>query len=437
MKKMINVISSLLLLTLLLTLMPSPALAQGEIACENDVVVQADDWLSKLADKFYGDVFAFPAIVEATNKQAAVDDSYATIVYADLIEPGWKVCIPSAADAQAMLSQPEIELADELYVYNWADYIDEELVTRYQEETGVTIVYDTFESNEDMLAKLQAGATGYDLIFPSDYMVAQMIELDMLAEINMDNIPNFRHLSEFNINPAYDPGNVYSVPYFFGTTGIGYNSAVVDPPPDSWSWLFDPELACQYEGAGINVLNDQRELIGAALRYLGYSINETGVERLNEARDLILAAKPCWKTFQSSGYVDALFIPGEVAMGHAWNGDVYVAQAEVDTWVYVMPKEGGVVWQDNFVIPNTSTRQATAEHFINWLLDPQINAQNTNYIWYSSPNEAAKPYILPEILEDPSIYVDDETLAKLEWIEPFSTEELREWDRVWTEIKAQ
>lgn len=436
MKKMITVIGSLLLLALMLTLTPGTTHAQGEITCENDVVVQADDWLSKLAEKFYGDVFAYPAIVEATNKQAEVDDSYATIVYADLIEPGWKICIPSTADAQAMLSQPEIELADELYVYNWSDYIDEDLITQYEAETGVTIVYDTFESNEDMLAKLQAGATGYDLIFPSDYMVAQMIELGMLAEINMDNIPNFRHISEFNRNPAYDPGNVYSVPYFFGTTGIGYNSAIVDPPPDSWAWLFDPEIACQYEAAGINVLNDQRELIGAALRYLGYSLNDSNVDHLNEARDLILAAKPCWKTF-SSDYIDNLFIPGEVAMGHAWNGDVYVTAEEVDTWVYVMPKEGGVVWQDNFVIPKTSTRQATAEHFINWLLDPQINAQNTNYIWYSSPNEAAKPYILPEILEDPSIYVDDETLANLEWIEPLSTETLLEWDRVWTEIKAQ
>ncbi len=437
MKKLINVIGSLLLLTIMVTLMSSTAQAQGEITCENDVVVQADDWVSKLADKFYGDVLAFPAIVEATNKQAAVDDSYATIIYADLIEPGWKLCVPSTADAQALLSQPEIELADELYVYNWADYIDEELVTRYQDETGVTIIYDTYESNEDMLAKLQAGATGYDLIFPSDYMVAQMIELDMLAEINMDNIPNFRHLAEFNVDPAYDPGNIYSVPYFYGTSGIGYNSAIVDPPPDSWAWLFDPEITCQYEAAGINVLNDQRELIGAALRYLGYSLNDSNVDHLNEARDLILAVKPCWKTFKSSGYVDDLFIPGEVAMGHAWNGDVFVAAAEVDTWVYVMPKEGGVVWQDNFVIPNTSTRQATAEHFINYLLDPQINGQNTNFVWYPSPNEAAKPYILPEILEDPSIYVDDATLANLEWLEPFSTEELFEWDRVWTEIKAQ
>ena len=329
------------------------------------------------------------------------------------------------------------ELAKELYVFNWADYIDEELLTMYQEETGVKIIYDTYDSNEDLLAKLQAGATGYDVIFPSDYMVAQMIELGLLAQINKDNIPNFKYLADFNVNPAYDPGNKYSVPYFWGTTGIGYNAAEVDPPPDSWAWIFDPEVACQYQGAGINVLDDERELIGAALKYLGYSVNDKDVNHLNEARDTILAAKKCWKTFDSSGYTENLFIPGEVVLGHAWNGDVYVAAEEVEDWTYVMPKEGGVVWQDNFAIPVSTTRQVTAEHFINWLLDPQHNAQNTNYVWYPSPNEAAKEFIDPEILEDPSIYLDEETINKLEWIESLPSETLFEWDRVWTEIKAQ
>jgi spermidine/putrescine transport system substrate-binding protein len=430
MKKIINVVSILLLLAVMLTLSPVVALAQeGEVACENDVVVQADDWLSKIAEKFYGDVLAFPAIAEATNAKAAVDDSYAVIVNVNLIEPGWKLCMAQAT--------PTVELAEELYVFNWADYIDEELLPMYEAETGVKIIYDTFDSNEDLLAKLQAGATGYDLIFPSDYMVAQMIELGLLAELDMENIPNFGHISAFNQNPAYDPGNKYSVPYFWGTTGIGYHADYVDPAPDSWAWIFDPEIACQYEAGGINVLNDQRELIGAALRYLGYSINDVDEAHLNEARDVILAAKPCWKTFDSSGYIDNLMIPGEVVLTHGWNGDVFVAAEENEGWTYILPKEGGVVWQDNFAVPASSTRQATAEHFINWLLDPEHNGQNTNYIWYASPNRTAKAFIDPEILEDPAIYVDDETLSRVEWLEPFSSEELFIWDRVWTEVKAQ
>lgn len=328
-------------------------------------------------------------------------------------------------------------LADQLYVFNWADYIDEELLTMYEQETGVKIVYDTYDSNEDLLAKLQAGATGYDVIFPSDYMVSQMVELGLLAELDLNNIPNFSNIADFNKAPAYDPGNKYSVPYFWGTTGIGYDSTKVDPPPDSWAVIFDPEVACQYQAGGINVLDDERELIGAALKYLGYSVNDTNEDHLNEARDVILAAKPCWKTFDSSGYIDNLMIPGEVVLSHAWNGDVFAAAEENEAWAYVMPKEGGVIWQDNMTIPASSTRKATAEHFINWLLDPEHNAQNTNYVWYASPNEAAKNFIDPEILQDPAIYLDQETINRLEWIEPLPTDALGIWDRVWTEIKAQ
>lgn len=268
-------------------------------------------------------------------------------------------------------------------------------------------------------------------------MVAQMIELGLLAKIDMNNVPNFKYIAEFNKNPAYDPGNVYSVPYFWETTGIGYYAEAVDPEPDSWATIFDPDLACQYADGGINVLDDERELIGAALKYLGYPVNETDEAHLNEARDVILAAKKCWKTFDSSGYIDNLMIPGEVVLSHAWNGDVFVAAEEDENWTFVMPQEGGVVWQDNFAVPASSTRQATAEHFINWLLDPEHNAQNTNYIWYASPNEAAKEFIDPEILEDPAIYVDEETLKGLEWIEPLPPAALTIWDRVWTEIKAQ
>ena len=331
----------------------------------------------------------------------------------------------------------EPELAKELYVFNWSDYIDEELLPMYEEETGVKIVYDTYDSNEDLLAKMQAGATGYDVIFPSDYMVAQMIDLGLLAELDLNNVPNLEYISEFNKNPAYDPEHKYCVPYFWGTTGIGYDASVVDPPPESWSWIFDPDVVCQYQDGGVNVLDDERELIGAALKYLGYSLNDTDEAHLNEARDLILAAKPCWKTFDSAGYIDNLMIPGEIVLTHGWNGDVFVAAEENENWTYVMPEEGGVVWQDNMCIPASSTRRATAEHFINWMLDPEHAAQNTNYVWYASPVEAAKEFIDPDIVEDPSIYLDEDTISRLEWIEPLSTEALGIWDRVWTEIKAQ
>jgi len=344
-----------------------------------------------------------------------------------------------AAEEVMVTEEPAAQpgLDKELYVFNWSQYIDEELLGMYEEDSGVKIIYDTYDSNEDLLAKLQAGATGYDVIFPSDYMIAQMIELGLLAELNLDNIPNFQYVAELNKDPAYDPGNKYSVPYFWGTTGVGYDASVVDPAPDSWGWIFDPDIVCQYQDGGVNVLDDQRELIGAALKYLGYSLNDVDEAHLDEARDLILAAKPCWKTFDSAGYIDNLMIPGEIVLTHAWNGDVFVAAEEKEDWTYVLPKEGGTIWQDNMAIPASSTRKATAEHFINWMLQPEHAALNTNYVWYASPVEAAAEFIDPEVLEDPAIYPDEQTVARLEWIEPLPTEGLAIWDRVWTEIKAQ
>lgn len=331
-----------------------------------------------------------------------------------------------------------VALADELFVFNWADYIDEELLTRYEEQFGVTIVYDTYDSNEDLLAKLQAGGTGYDVIFPSDYMVAQMIDLGLLAELDFDNIPNFANIAQENKDPAYDPGNLYSVPYFWGTTGIGYDAAVVDPAPDSWAWIFEPELLEQYAGNGINVLDDQREVIGAALKYLGYSVNSQSESELREAQELIMQARQYWTSFDSTGYIDNLMIPGEIVLSHAWNGDVLVAQEEDEDWVYVIPEEGAVIWQDNMVIPATSTgiQKRTAEHFINFMLDAEVAGQNTNYVYYASPNQAAEAFIDPAILEDPASYPSEETRAKLEWIEELPGDVLELYDRIWTEIKA-
>ncbi|MGB9301677.1 MAG: spermidine/putrescine ABC transporter substrate-binding protein [Anaerolineae bacterium] len=347
---------------------------------------------------------------------------------------------PSPSEATPTEGLPLAEeLADTLYVFNWAAYMDETLLSQYEEEYGITIVYDTYDSNEDLLAKLQAGATGYDVIFPSDYMVSQMIELGLLAPLDFNNIPNFANVADLNKDPAYDPGNVYSVPYFWGTTGIGYDAEAVDPPPDSWAWLFDAATACQYADGGINILDDQREAMGSALKYLGYSVNDADEAHLMEARDILLAAKACWKTFDSSGYIDNLMIPGEIVLTQAWSGDVFVAAEENEVWTFVMPEEGGVIWQDNICIPATSSgiHKRTGEHFINWVLDAEIAAMNTNFVWYASPNEAAKAYINPEILGDPAIYPDEETMARLEWIEPLPTEVLAIYDRVWTEVKAQ
>lgn len=340
----------------------------------------------------------------------------------------------------------EVLLADELSVYNWTDYIDEGIITAYEEEYGVTIIYDTFASNEDLLAKLQAGAAGYDVIFPSDYMVAQMIDLGLLAEIDVNEIPNFANIGDDFRDAPFDPGNQHCVPYQWGTTGIAYRAGhpfFDENPPDSWAYLFDPTLLEQYSDGGINVLNDQRELLSAALAYLGLDLNTQERADLEAARDLILQAKPYWKTFNSEDYEDSLMVADEVVLSHSWSGDAsgayyatYNEETEDGNWYFAIPKEGGVKWMDNACITKSSQRYDTAVHFINYLLDAEVAAAVTNYTYYGSPNEAAKEFILEEITNDPSIFPPEETLAKLQWLDD-PGDAVFIYDEMWTAIKGQ
>jgi spermidine/putrescine-binding protein len=343
-------------------------------------------------------------------------------------------------------SSGEVQLADELSVYNWSEYIDEEKITEYEETYGVDIIYDTFASNEDLLAKLQAGAVGYDVIVPSDYMVSIMIELGLLAKIDTANIPNFANIDPQFVGPPFDPNNEYCVPYQWGTTGLGYqaqNEFFAENPPDSWAYLFDPALLEQYAGDGINVLNDPRELPGAALIYLGYDPNTINPDELNEARDLILAAKPYWKTFNSEDYDNTLLIPGEVALTQGWSGDVanaywntYDEATEDGDWYYSIPQEGAVKWLDNICITATSERYDTALHFMNYLLDAEVGAAITNFTYYASPNLAAQEFILPEILEDESIFPPQEVQDKLVWLTEVGEEGTFLYDELWTAVKS-
>jgi spermidine/putrescine-binding protein len=328
----------------------------------------------------------------------------------------------------------EGELAKELHIYNWSEYIDPEIYADFENEFGVKVVEDTFASNEDLLAKLQAGATGYDLIVPSDYMVAIMRELDLLSPLNYDNIPNFKNISDKFKDPPYDPGNKYSVPYQWGTTGIGYDTNVFEEPPDSWSYLFDPNVASQYAGK-FSMLNDSREAIGAALKYLGYSLNTTDENQLQEAKQLLIQQKQWVATYDSEGFED-LLAAGETQLAHGWSGDFFMAAVEADQIWYTIPKEGGVIWTDNLAIPKTAASQYTAEVFIDYLLRPEVGAKITNFTWYGSPNQAAEEFIDPEILGEPAIYPPPEVMDRLEFIRDVG-DATTLYDRIWTEIKTE
>lgn len=327
----------------------------------------------------------------------------------------------------------EAELASELHLFNWSEYIDPEVLTDFEAEFGVKVIEDTFSSNEELLAKLQAGATGYDVIVPSDYMVDIMIQEGLLAELNKENIPNLVNLDDTFKDPPYDPGLVHCVPYQWGTTGIGYNADVFDEPPDSWAYLFDPELASQYAGQ-MTMLNDSRESIGAALKFLGYSLNSTNESELNAAKELLIQQKQWVLSYDSDQYED-LLSADETVIAHGWSGDFFAAAVEDERIWYAIPKEGATIWADNLCIPKSSKNQYTAEVFINYILRPDVAAKITNFTWYASPVAAANEFIDPEILEEPAIYPPEDVMRRLEWIEDVG-DATPLYERIWTEVKA-
>ncbi|MFN2290964.1 MAG: PotD/PotF family extracellular solute-binding protein [Anaerolineae bacterium] len=325
-------------------------------------------------------------------------------------------------------------LAEELHVYNWSEYIDPAIYDEFEQEFGVKVIEDTFASNEDLLAKLQAGATGYDIIVPSDYMVTIMRELDLLTALDYGNIPNFANIDPKFLDPPYDPSNTYCVPYQWGTTGIGYDSEVFEEAPASWAYLFDPEMAGPYANQ-MSMLNDAREVFAAALKYLGYSLNTTNEQELEEAKQLLIQQKAWVSTYDSEGFED-LLAAGETVLAHGWSGDFFMAAEEAEQVWYVIPEEGGVIWTDNLCIPKSAPNKYTAEVFIDFLLRPEIGAQITNYTWYGSPNLASEEFIDAEILEEPAIYPPPEVMEKLEFIRDVG-EATAIYDRMWTEIKTQ
>ncbi len=295
----------------------------------------------------------------------------------------------------------ELDQVDgDLNFYNWSEYMDPELVTAFEEQYAVDVVEDFYESNEALLAQMQAGAV-YDLIVPSDYMVGIMIENGLLAPINDAAVPNLSNLLDRFTELPYDPGPEYSAAYQYGTTGLGVNvSAVGEDFPRSWALLFDPELTAEFPG-GVSVLNDPREAMGAALKYLGYSLNDTDLGHLQEAADVISAALGGIATFDSDQYDEAL-VAGEVAVSHGYSGNMIIGIGEAenpDDFEYVLPEEGATLWIDNMAVPANAEHPCTALTFINYVLDAENGAALTNWNYYGTPNEASIDFVDPEVIE--------------------------------------
>ncbi len=317
----------------------------------------------------------------------------------------------------------------ELNIYNWSTYIAPETIPRFEERYGVKVNYDIFDSNEELLAKLQGGNPGYDLIVPSDYMVEIMINLGMLEELDHENIPNIANLDPTFQNPRYDPGLKYCVPYQWGTMGIGYNIEATGGEIDSW-WSFWDE---KYAGR-IAWLDDPRAVMGVALLLLGYDINTTDPDQINEAKELLLEQKPLVAAFApDTGQI--LLDEGEVDLTMEWSGDIFQVMEENPAIRYSIPKEGSIVWTDNMCIPKGAPHKELAEKFINYILEPEVGAELSNYIRYATPNAAALPLINEEDRNNPGIYPPPEVMERLQFVVDVGEATVL-YDDAWTEIKS-
>ena len=288
----------------------------------------------------------------------------------------------------------------DISLYNWSEYIDPALISGFQDQYGVTVTEDFYESNEALLAKMQAGDQ-YDVIVPSDYMVGIMIENDLLSEMNKTAVPNLENLAQRFRELPYDPGPEYSAAYQYGTTGLGVNVSMVGEDfPRSWALLFDPELTADFPG-GVSVLNDPREAMGAALKYLGYSLNDTDIAHLQEAADAISGNIDHIASFDSDQY-DEVLVAGEVAVAHGYSGNMIIGISEAenpDDFEYILPEEGATLWIDNMAVPANAEHPCTAFTFMNYILDGENGATLTNWNYYGTPNEAATAGVDQEVLD--------------------------------------
>ena len=342
------------------------------------------------------------------------------------------LAVAIAIPALAHLPRAALAGSNELNIYNWDTYIGPDTVENFSGETGIEVQYDLYASNEEMFAKLKEGNPGYDLIFPSDYMVEIMIGLDLLMPVDHSKLPNIKHIDpdpNFS-DPAYNPGMKYGPPYFWGTMGLGYRKSVMDKPT-SWGVLF--EDAGKYANR-IALIDDQRAMLGFALKYLGYSLNSIDASQIAQARDLLLAIVPLVKTFAPDSGQD-LLLSGEVDICVEWNGDVLQVMAEDDDLDYVVPDEGGILWQDAICIPKGGPNPDNAHVFINYMLDPKVNASVADFIQYPTANISARPFINPDDIANTAIYPSDATIAACENLVDVG-DATRLYDEAWTIIRA-
>lgn len=322
-----------------------------------------------------------------------------------------------------------------LRIFMWSDYIDPEIVKDFEKDNNVKVVIDTYESNESMLAKLQGGGASYDLANPSNYVLQTMVRAKLLQP--MGKLSNFGNISPGFINPNYDPGNVYSVPYQFAATGLAYNSKRFTPDSESWKLIFGPEDKIKFA-----LLDDPREVIGAALKYLGYSVNSGKVEELKAARDLLrkTVQKKGFESFSGGPETRNKLLAGSIDLGQIYVGDLLQGAAENENLHVFLPKEGTTISTDTLVLLRGSPNPELARKFVNYVLEPEVSAAISNYTYYGNPNAKAQalldPFLKSQKAFNPT--TEDFKSGRVEFINELPKgNAARLYDRIWTELKSR
>ncbi len=347
------------------------------------------------------------------------------------------------AAASATLSA-KVMAAEKLYLFNWNDYLAEETVKRFEASCGCEVHQDYYSATEEMMAKLQAGASGYDVVIPTQNAVETLIKQKFLAPLDKSKLPNMLNMAPSYLDRSYDKGNVYSAPYAFTTTLIGYNETEIKKlglDPADWAIIFDPKLLEKIKGK-VTVMDDSDELFGAALIYLGYSPNDVDAEHLKQAQAVIAKAKPYWAAFNSSSYIKELTV-GNIWVAHGYSSDMFQARADAIeakrefTVNFALPKQGAVLALDNMVIPQDAKNKVLAHQFINFMMDAKNAADLTNMMGTGNPNAAAVTHIKPDILQLKAIFPDPAVQSKLQTLEARDVKSRRTLNKLWTEVKLK
>lgn len=333
-------------------------------------------------------------------------------------------------------------------VYNWSDYIDESILTDFEKETGIKVVYDVFDSNDILETKMLAGNSGYDVVVPSGTFLQRQIQAGVFQPLDKSKLPNIENMWPLisERTDKFDPGSEHAVNYMWGTTGIGYNVDAVKErlgkdTIDSWSVIFDPEQIKKFTDCGVHILDAADEMIPAALNYMGKDPNSKEVADIEAAGELLMKIRPYVTDFNSSAYINAL-ADGDACLAVGWSGDVLQARdraAEADNGVtvaYSIPKEGALMWFDMLAIPKDAPHPENAHTFINYMMDPEVIAKASNYVYYANGNEKSQPLLNEDVINDPAIYPDEAARENLYVTSPFGPKEQRVLTRLWTKIKT-